>query len=83
MNREELLAAFKFFDKEGKGYLTTTEYSTLLVELGGVVRDSEELKGFISIADPKNEGNVYYEHLVNLFARAADEIPLRETEKTK
>jgi Ca2+-binding EF-hand superfamily protein len=71
---EELLEAFRFFDKERKGYLTTAQYSAVLVDVGGVAAGSAELREFVAMADPKAEGNVYYEPLVALLLRSSSSI---------
>ena len=56
---EELIEAFKVFDKEGNGLIPVGEFKHLMLTLGEKLPE-EEVDEMIKEADPNNEGNVNY-----------------------
>eukprot|EP00918_Siedleckia_nematoides_P074118 GHVU01161946.1.p1 GENE.GHVU01161946.1~~GHVU01161946.1.p1 ORF type:complete len:152 (+),score=35.39 GHVU01161946.1:40-495(+) len=61
---EELIAAFKNFDRGGDtGKVSTMELKCVLEELGELLTDAE-VEELIQEADPKNEGSFNYEEFV-------------------
>ena len=59
-SEEELIAAFKVFDKDGSGYISSTELRHIMTNLGEKLAD-EEADEMIREADVNNEGRINYE----------------------
>ncbi|CAH0547659.1 unnamed protein product [Brassicogethes aeneus] len=65
---EEIVAAFRVFDKAGNNVLTVREIKEIMTAYGDPL-DPEELKLFIKDADPKKTGYVLYAELAEKIAR--------------
>lgn len=63
--REEVVEAFRVFDKQGKGTVTTNELREALSDLGDYM-DPNEIEELIYEADFDQSGNIRYEDFVNL-----------------
>jgi len=63
--REEVIEAFRVFDKQGRGYVTAGEIREALTELGDFM-DANEVEELIYEADFNGDGNIRYEDFVNL-----------------
>merc|ERR1711988_237034 len=61
-SRDEVIEAFKVFDKEDKGYLRVDELRLVLTELGDYM-DDNEIEELLYEADSGN-GQVNYDHIV-------------------
>ena len=57
---EEISEAFKFFDKDGNGYITSTELKTMMTNLGQDLTD-EQVDEMIREADTDDDGRVNYD----------------------
>ena len=62
---DELIEAFKIFDKEGKGYIGTDEIKHLLLMIGESMT-VEEIEEIITQADMDGDGKVSYLDFANL-----------------
>eukprot|EP00012_Vannella_robusta_P004575 CAMPEP_0206204116 /NCGR_PEP_ID=MMETSP0166-20121206/13303_1 /ASSEMBLY_ACC=CAM_ASM_000260 /TAXON_ID=95228 /ORGANISM="Vannella robusta, Strain DIVA3 518/3/11/1/6" /LENGTH=77 /DNA_ID=CAMNT_0053623623 /DNA_START=18 /DNA_END=251 /DNA_ORIENTATION=+ len=66
--KEEVVEAFRVFDKDGQGYITANEFRTILNDLGEFM-DANEIEDLIYEADTQGDGNIYYENFAEqLFA---------------
>ncbi|CAE7684310.1 unnamed protein product, partial [Symbiodinium necroappetens] len=66
LRKEQLIEAFKTFDKDGKGTITLAQFRYVLMQLGDPL-DDEEADQFIEFADKNKEGpsaEIDYEDLV-------------------
>ncbi|CAE7207933.1 unnamed protein product [Symbiodinium pilosum] len=66
LRKEQLIEAFKTFDKDGKGTITLAQLRYVLMQLGDPL-DDEEADQFIEFADKNKEGasaEIDYEDLV-------------------
>jgi calmodulin len=57
---EELLETFRVFDRDGNGYITTTELTYVLKNLGESCNDDDVME-MIRQADGDGDGQVSYE----------------------
>lgn len=64
-SEKELQAAFKVFDKEGKGYLDSKELRHILTTLGEKLTE-KEAEQFFREVDPQNTGRVTFERYMNV-----------------
>jgi calmodulin len=62
--REEVLEAFRVFDKDGRGYVTTDELRQVLNELGEYM-DPNEIEELLYEGDPGQSGYVQYDEFVS------------------
>jgi len=62
---DELIEAFRLFDKEGKGYIGTEEIKHLLLMLGESMTN-EEIEEIITQADLDGDGKVSYQDFAKL-----------------
>ncbi|KAK3712658.1 hypothetical protein RRG08_058561 [Elysia crispata] len=62
---EDLRAAFKVFDRNGDGFITTDELRVTMVSMGEPLTQ-EELEDMISRADINNDGKVHYNEFVKI-----------------
>ena len=62
---EEIREAFRVFDKDGNGYITTEELRHVMTTLGEVM-SNEEVDEMISEADVDGDGQVNYEEFVKM-----------------
>jgi calmodulin len=62
---DELIEAFRLFDKEGKGYIGTDEIKHLLLMLGESM-SNEEIEEIITQADLDGDGKVSYQDFAKL-----------------
>jgi len=63
--KAEVIEAFKVFDRDGQGYVTSEELRKVLTDLGDAM-SYEEINELIYEADPTNQGVVYYENFVSM-----------------
>jgi len=63
--REEVVEAFRVFDKQGSGTVTANELREALGELGDFM-DPNEIEELIYEADFNGDGRIRYEDFVNL-----------------
>lgn len=63
--KEELLEAFRTFDKDGNGFLSTAELRRIMTNLGEKLTD-EEVDEMIATADMDLDGQINYEEFVNV-----------------
>jgi calmodulin len=62
---QELIEAFKIFDKEGKGLISENEFKHIMLSLGEKISE-EELEEMMKKADPKNQGYVNYKEFAKI-----------------
>ncbi|CAF1275213.1 unnamed protein product [Rotaria sordida] len=65
-SRKELLDAFKNFDTDGNGYITTNELDNILSRMGRHLT-RPELESMISSLDTSGDGKVSFEEFCRLF----------------
>ena len=68
MGEKDLLNSFKVFDKNNSGRVNSAEFQQLMVQVvkeEGIM-SSEEVKEFMEIADPNNDGYFDYKNFVKL-----------------
>ena len=65
---EDLMEAFKFWDTDGSGKVTTEEIRTALTTLGDVSSE-DEINALIKEADPTNIGVIDYEYYSKVLFR--------------
>jgi len=65
---EEIREAFRVFDKEGNGFISTAELATVMTNIGEVLSE-EETDELIAEADIDGDGNVNYEEFVAMIFR--------------
>mmetsp|Transcript_14090 Transcript_14090/g.23307 ORF Transcript_14090/g.23307 Transcript_14090/m.23307 type:complete len:152 (-) Transcript_14090:485-940(-) len=63
--QDEILDAFRVFDKDGNGYITTVELRHIMTNLGEKLTD-EEVDEMIREADVSGDGRVNYTEFVQL-----------------
>ncbi|KAL9236927.1 hypothetical protein vseg_011539 [Gypsophila vaccaria] len=56
---ENLLKAFRYFDKDNSGYITTDELETAMKEYG--IADENSIKEILSEVDTDNDGQINYD----------------------
>ncbi len=64
-SEEEILEAFKVFDKDGNGYISAAELRHIMTNLGEKLTD-EEVDEMIREADIDGDGQVNYEEFVKM-----------------
>ncbi|OWF53411.1 Calmodulin-B [Mizuhopecten yessoensis] len=64
---EQMLEAFRLFDRDGNGSISPEELRQVMVNLGEKLTD-EELDGMIKEADKDGDGSVNYEEFVNMMS---------------
>lgn len=64
-NEEELREAFRIFDKEGNGFITSAELRHIMMNLGEKLTE-EECDEMIREADVMGDGNINYEEFVTM-----------------
>lgn len=64
-SENDIKAAFRVFDKDGKGFVNSTELRHVLVSLGEKLTDSEADQ-FIREADPSNTGKITYDQFAKV-----------------
>jgi len=64
-SEEELLSAFKVFDKDGNGFISPTELRRIMMNLGETLTD-EEVDEMIRGADMDGDGQINYEEFVTM-----------------
>lgn len=62
---EELIEAFRIFDKEGKGEISSHEFRHIMLTLGEKLSE-EEVDEMIKEADPKGEGVINYKEFAKM-----------------
>jgi calmodulin len=62
---EELVEAFRIFDKEGNGLIESTEFRHIMLTLGERLSD-EEIDEMIKEADPMNDGYINYREFAKI-----------------
>jgi len=63
--REEVIEAFRVFDKQGRGVVSAQEMREALKDLGDYM-DGNEIEELIYEADFNGDGQIRYEDFVNL-----------------
>jgi len=63
--KEEVVEAFKVFDKTGSGTVSTNDLRTILSELGDFM-DANEIEELLYEADTYQDGNIRYEDFCNM-----------------
>ncbi|CAG9760683.1 unnamed protein product [Ceutorhynchus assimilis] len=69
--QEELKEAFRLYDKEGNGYITTSTLKEILKELDDKLT-SEELDGIIAEIDSDGSGTVDYDEFMEVMTGGDD-----------
>ncbi|XP_016969658.1 calmodulin [Drosophila rhopaloa] len=64
---DEVIAAFRFFDKNGTGVISESEFRHIMKNLGEQMSD-DEVEEIIRDADSDNEGNIDYVRFVNMMS---------------
>ena len=67
---EEIREAFRVFDKEGNGFISTAELAAVMMNIGDVL-SQEETEELVAEADIDGDGNVNYEEFVAMIFREA------------
>ncbi|KAK5657577.1 hypothetical protein OQA88_3151 [Cercophora sp. LCS_1] len=62
---QELISAFKVFDKDGSGTISTEELRNVLRSLGENLTD-EELDEMVKMADRNGDGQIDYQEFANI-----------------
>ena len=62
---QELIEAFKIFDREGKGLISENEFKHIMLSLGEKISE-EELEEMMKKADPEKKGYVNYKQFVKV-----------------
>lgn len=57
---EEIQQAFRVFDRDGKGYISTSELRFVLLHLGEAITD-EEVDQMIREVDSNKDGHINYD----------------------
>lgn len=65
-SRQELYAAFKKFDSDGNGYITTKELSDVLSRMGRHL-DRNEVNAMIRSLDTSGDGRLSFDEFCKLF----------------
>jgi len=63
--KDEVIEAFRVFDKNGEGWISVDELRQVLNELGELMSD-HEVEELLAEADFHNNGTIYYEQFVNM-----------------
>jgi calmodulin len=64
-NEKDLKDAWKVFDKEGQGFILTTELRHVLTKIGETL-SPEEMDELIKEADPDQDGKILYEDFIKV-----------------
>ncbi|KAL8588877.1 hypothetical protein ACOMHN_051471 [Nucella lapillus] len=67
-SQEEVREAFRLFDTEGDGFISSAELRDIMTSLGDRLTD-QEVTEMILDADPQGDGRVNYEKFVSLMIR--------------
>ncbi len=62
---QELIEAFKIFDREGKGLISENEFKHIMLSLGEKISE-EELEEMMKKADPEKKGFVNYKQFAKV-----------------
>lgn len=65
---EELIEAFKVFDKDGSGFITASELKQVMIELGEILTD-EEVEEMIREACVDGDGQINYSEFVKMMMK--------------
>ncbi len=65
-SKEEIIEAFKLFDTDGSGFITTDEIKKALADIGEEVSD-EEIKKNFQIADKNGDGRISIDEFCALY----------------
>jgi len=71
---EELIEAFKVFDRDGNGFISAADFRRAMTKLGGILTD-EEVDVVIREA---SDGQINYEQFVKTIVRAPEEQIAKE-----
>lgn len=66
--KDELLNAFKIFDKDGSGFITTTEFKETMEEQGGKKMSMKTVESIVAEADTNKDGKIDYAEFVAAMA---------------
>jgi calmodulin len=64
-SEDEILEAFKLFDKDGNGFISAAELRHVMTNLGEVITD-EEVDELIREADIDGDGQINYEEFAKV-----------------
>ena len=67
-SEEEILEAFKVFDKDGNGFISAAELRHIMTNLGEKLSD-EEVDEMIREADIDGDGQINYEEFVKMMSK--------------
>lgn len=68
-SQEEIEEAFKVFDKDGNGYISSTELRHVMTSLGEKLTD-EEVDEMIREADINGDGQINYQEFVKMMVNS-------------
>ncbi|XP_037717620.1 calmodulin [Drosophila subpulchrella] len=64
---DEIIAAFRVFDKQGTGFISESEFRHIMKNMGEQMSD-DEVEEIIRDADSDHEGNIDYVKFVNMMS---------------
>jgi calmodulin len=64
-SEEEIMEAFKVFDKDGSGFISAAELKNIMTNLGEKLTD-EEVDEMVREADVNGDGQIDYEEFVKM-----------------
>jgi len=64
---DEIIAAFRVFDKQGTGFISESEFRHIMKNMGEQMTD-DEVEEIIRDADSDHEGNIDYVRFVNMMS---------------
>merc|ERR1719355_49743 len=79
---EELIEAFKVFDRDGNGFISAAELRHVMTNLGEKLTD-EDVDEMIREADVDGDGQVSYEEFVKMAMRKMKDTDSEEARKMK
>ncbi|XP_074272016.1 calcium-dependent protein kinase 33-like isoform X3 [Silene latifolia] len=72
---ENILRAFRYFDKDSSGYITTDELEAAMMEYG--VADENSIKEILSEVDTDNDGRINYDEFCTMMKGGTSTQPNR------
>jgi len=74
-NDDAIIAAFKQFDKDGKGTVSCVEIRTVLTTMGDVIT-ADEVDKMIDEADPNKTGKIHYVEYAKILVDKIENKPM-------